>query len=302
MKKIAAIAGLLVVGNCLIAASRQEAAITTARLKLGIEQLRPLHQKIHPPGPMDWLAHHKEHGQTFDQYVQSRPVTPQGKRNILYIQPIGTFSKTQKKIVMLTAEYVELYFSLEVRTNQAIPLQSIPHTARRTHPEWGDRQILTTHVLDHVLKPKLPNDAAAMIALTASDLWPGMGWNFVFGQASIRERVGVWSIYRNGDPDMDRENFKLCLMRTIKTAVHETGHMFSMLHCTAYECGMCGSNNREESDRRPVYLCPECVAKVSWATQADPVARYKRLMEYCEKNGFDEERIFFEKSIRRLLE
>ena len=44
------------------------------------------------------------------------------------------------------------------------------------------------------------------------------------------------------------------------TATHETGHMFSMLHCTAYECCMCGSNHREESDRRPVYLCPECTA------------------------------------------
>ena len=139
-----------------------------------------------------------------------------------------------------------------------------------------------------------------MIAFTASDIWPGRGWNFVFGQASIRARVGIWSIYRNGDPEQDAKSFALCLKRTIKTAVHETGHIFSMYHCTAYECCMCGSNHREESDRRPVYLCPECTAKICWATQIDPVERYKRLMGWSMTNGFEEERSFFEKSIKAL--
>ncbi len=284
----------------LLAASSGMSAMDTARLKLAVRKLQPLHQKMQPPGPMDWLSHHDEPGQTFDQYVKSRPVTPQGKRNTLYIQPIGSFSATQRNIVTLTAEYMAIYFNVNVKTNAPLPLASIPSKARRTHPQWGDKQILTTYVLDRVLKPKLPEDAAAMIALTTSDLWPGQGWNFVFGQASIRERVGVWSIYRNGDPGKDEESFKLCLKRTMQTAVHETGHMFSMRHCTAYECCMCGSNNRAESDRRPVYLCPECVAKVCWATQTDPVARYQRLKTFCEQQGFEKDRAFFEKAIRKL--
>ena len=197
---------------------------------------------------------------------------------------------------------MERYFSLDVRTNETLPLSAIPDTARRHHPEWGIPQILTRYVLHDVLKPALPEDAAAMIALTASDLWAGEKWNFVFGQASIRERVGVWSIYRNGDPDEDQESFKLCLLRTVKVAVHETGHMFSLRHCTAYECCMRGSNHREELDRHPVYLCPECTAKVCWATQTDPVERYKRLLAFWKENGFEEESSFFEASIRRLEE
>ena len=131
----------------------------------------------------------------------------------------------------------------------------------------------------------LPADAAAYIAFTASDLWPGAGWNFVFGQASLRERVGVWSIHRNGDPAESEASFRLCLLRTMKTAVHETGHIFSMRHCTAYECCMCGSNHRAESDRRPVLLCPECMAKVCWATRTDPIARYEKLAEFCRTHG-----------------
>lgn len=302
MKRFLTIMALLVAGDGLIALSHGDQETSKTQLKLAIERLRPLHRKISKPGPSDWLSHHDEAGQTFEQYVRSRPVTPQGTRNILYIQPVGEFLTTQQKIVTLTAEYMECYFGIRVRTNKTIPLSAIPDTARRIHPKWGDRQILSTYVLDKVLKPKLPKNAAAMLGLTASDLWPGTGWNFVFGQASIRGRVGVWSIYRNGDADKDRESFKLCLLRTIKTAVHETGHMFSMYHCTAYECCMCGSNHREESDRRPVYLCPECTAKICWVTQVAPIARYKRLMEFCKRNGFEEEKVFFDKSIRRLAE
>ena len=152
----------------------------------------------------------------------------------------------------------------------------------------SDKQILTTHVLYEMLKPTLPDDAAACLALTSSDLWPGEGWNFVFGQASLRERVGVWSIYRFGDPDESQAAFRLALLRTIKVATHETGHMFSMLHCTMYECNMCGSNHREESDRRPLTLCPECVAKVAWATDADLVRRYTSLEVFACEHGLED--------------
>ncbi len=300
MKRWVIIVVLLLCGKGLIANSSAKPPITAARLRPAIEKLRPLHQTISKPAPGDWLSQHRESGQTFEQYAHSRPVTPQGVRNVLYIQPIGTFTKTQRNIVKLTAEYMERHLNLEVRTKKTLPLSVIPTAAQRTHPQWGDKQILTTYVLDSVLKPRLPKDGAAMIAFTASDIWPGRGWNFVFGQGSIRERVGIWSIYRNGDPDRDAKSFALCLKRTIKTAVHETGHIFSMYHCTAYECCMCGSNHREESDRRPVYLCPECTAKICWATQIHPVERYKRLMEWCMTNGFEEERAFFEKSMKAL--
>ncbi|MGE5192634.1 MAG: Zn-dependent protease, partial [Deltaproteobacteria bacterium] len=64
-------------------------------------------------------------------------------------------------------------------------------------------------------------------------LKPGEGWNFVFGQASLSDRVGVWSIYRFGNPEKSADDYKLCLRRTLATAVHETGHMLGIKHCTA---------------------------------------------------------------------
>ena len=113
---------------------------------------------------------------------------------------LGDFTETQQKVVDQTTEFMGIYFGLPVKTLPALPLKVIPASAKRVHPQWGDDQILSTYVLDKVLKPRLPTDGCVLIALTASDLWPGKGWNFVFGQASLSDRVGVWSIYRNGDP------------------------------------------------------------------------------------------------------
>ena len=158
-------------------------------------------------------------------------------------------------------------------------------------------QVLSTYVLESVLAPRLPEDAVAYIAFTASDLWPGEGWNFVFGQASLTDRVGVWSFNRFGNPDEVEAAFKLCLLRTIKLASHETGHMFSMAHCTLFECNMCGSNHLEEADARPSWLCPICLAKLCWATSTDPREHFHRLGAFAKANGFKEEQEFYEKSL-----
>lgn len=270
------------------------------QLQAKMERLVPLHTLLGQPRPGDWLVAHPEPGQTFAEYLASKPNTPQGKRNVIYIQPVGDFTDTQRKIVTRTADFMGRYFNRTVNVQKDLPLSVIPDKARRKHPSWGMDQILTTYVLDEVLKPRLPDDAAASIAFTASDLWPGEGWNFVFGQASLRDRVGVWSIYRNGDPNADAGAFRLCLRRTLKTATHETGHMFSIQHCTKYECNMCGSNNREESDRRPLEVCPECMAKICWATGADPAGRFRKLAEFCREQGLQAEQEFYEKSLAAL--
>jgi archaemetzincin len=147
-----------------------------------------------------------------------------------------------------------------------------------------------------MLYPTLPDDAVARIAFTTVDLWPGEGWNFVFGQASLSQRVGVWSIHRNGDPEAGEDPFRLCLLRTVKMATHETGHMFSMVHCTFFRCNMAGCNHQEESDRNPFWLCPQCMAKLCFATDVKPQEWFAHMAEFCDRQGFAEEKQFFERS------
>lgn len=280
-----------------VAASGRAAAVD---LPPKFRQLLPLHVKLGKPRPGEWLDKHPEPGQDYREYIASRPVRPTRQRGVIYVQPLGEFNATERKIITLTAEYMQIYFGLPVRIKKDMSLSVIPTKARRVHPTWGDKQILSTYVLSDVLRPRLPKDAVAYIAFTTSDLWPGEGWNFVFGMASLAERVGVWSIYRNGDPDASADAFRLCLRRTIKTATHETGHMFSIPHCTFYECNMCGSNHRAESDRHPLWLCPVCLAKLCWATKVEPQKRYEKLAAFCKEHGLEREREFYQKSLSAL--
>ncbi len=265
-----------------------------------IEKLRPLHSTLGNPEPGEWLAEHDEEGQTFAEYMECDPTLPQGERSKLYVQPIGEFAGAQKRILDDTVEYLGLCYGLDVIVREAMSVSEIPEAARRNHPQWGMEQLFTGYILEEVLIPSLPKDAAAYLALTDVDLWPGRGWNFVFGQAHLAERVGVWSVNRNGDPSESDSAYRLCLERSLKTACHETGHMFSILHCTAYECLMGGRNHMQESDASPLWMCPECVSKVAWATSSVMETRYENLRAFCEKRGLDEEAEFFEASITAL--
>ncbi len=269
-------------------------------LRAAIKKLEPLHQLPPKPGPNDWLASHDESGQSFEKYLKSKPIRPTMKRNKLYVLPLGTFDKRASEIIADSATFMSIYFQISVVLMKTEPLEKVPDYAKRVHLDGGMEQLLSTWVLDNFLKPQLPDDALAMIAFTSIDLWPGRGWNYVFGQASLRGRVGVWSIARNGDPNVDEKSYILCLSRTLKTATHETGHMLSIPHCTAWSCNMAGSNSLEESDRQPLYLCPECVAKVCWSTRSDLGKRYVELLSFTQKHQLSKSADFYMHAINAL--
>lgn len=172
--------------------------------------------------------------------------------------------------------------------HRTVPISDIPAHAKRKHPEWGDRQLLSSYILDDLLLPARPDDALAYLGLTARDLWPGDGWNFVYGEAKLRDRVGVWSIYRNGHPAKSEEAFRLCLPRTVMVAAHETGHILTMQHCTEHRCVMNGVNHQEERDSRPLNPCPVCLRKLCWNLQVEPVEYLRRLAAFCRAHGFVE--------------
>ena len=267
-----------------------------------MEAVRPLHTIMGKPQPGDWmLEHSEEKGQTFVEYLKSNPVLPSEQRRTIYVQPLGDFTEPQRRIVTITTEYLSLFFNLPVKVNDALPLSLVPSTARRQSPlEKGIEQLQTGYIRQQTLKPRFPNDAAVLIAFTTADLFPGPGWNFVFGEASLTDRVGVWSLYRFGDPDPIYGDFELCLLRTLKLATHETGHMFSMPHCTKYECNLSGTNHLGETDSRGLDVCPECMAKICWGMKYDPLQRYEKLAEFCRVNQLDKDREFFVKAVKAI--
>lgn len=257
-----------------------------------IKLLAPKFDPLPKPEPGDWLAKYPEKGQTYRAYRARRKRPICDEFSTIEVQPLGDFTKSQKKLVDETAKFMEAFFGTPVTVLETLPLDDMPPKATRLRSD-GKRQLLTTYLLQDVLKPRRSKDSAALLGFVADDLWPGEGWNFVFGQASLQERIGVWSLFRNGDLDGDADEARLCRVRTLKTAVHETGHMFGIPHCVAYACCMNGSNHLEESDRTPLEFCPECQAKLWWTCRIDPQERYQRLLQFCEDAGLAKEAKFW---------
>jgi len=127
-------------------------------------------------------------------------------------------------------------------------------------------------------------------------------WAGTFIIASVA-LLGMFKICSriNGDPSESEKMFRLCLKRTIKTGVHETGHILSMFHCIENECCMNGSNHRLESDSHPLWLCPVCLRKLCYAVQTDPVQRFEKLGQFCKKHSLKNEEAFFRKSAEAII-
>jgi archaemetzincin len=248
-------------------------------------------QAIPQPGPYDWLTVHPESGQTFDQFKASRPNRPTESRRVIYLQPLGEFAADRSPPIEKLREFAAAFFAMEVKALSPVSLDTSKFTTRH-NPNIGNLQILTADVLQF-LKTRVPSDAFCVLAITMEDLYPEPSWNFVFGQASLRDRVGVYSFARY-DPAFYGEardsNYQtLLLRRSCKVLAHETGHMFGLAHCTFFNCLMNGSNHLAESDRRPLHLCPVCLRKLQWSIDFDVVERYRALERVARANGFADE-------------
>jgi archaemetzincin len=240
-----------------------------------------------PVRPGDWLAEHREPGQTYREYrAANRTRVVDSYRNIRVV-PIGPLTAGQRAVLDVTVDFLNAFFGLPLELDAPVSLDSIPADAQRQLFDAATRQLLTTYLLNTTLKARRKTTDAAVLGITAEDLWPGPGWNFVFGQASLTERVGVWSMARNGDPDQRDGMRQLCAFRTAMTATHETGHMFGIRHCIAWKCGMNGSNSSDERDRQPLEFCPECQPKLWWTLGLDPLTRSRAVEASARRHGYD---------------
>ena len=259
------------------------------------------HELPGKPRPGDWLAEHPETPQPFDLYLRNNPNVPDGERRVIYLMPLGEFPKTAPPIAALV-DIVQTFYTLDVKMLSAVKLDDLLlDVTTRTNRGTGKMQLLAPDVLRWLTK-RVPDDAFGVVAITMVDLYPDPKWNFVFGQASFRERVAVQSFARQdpaffGDPR--RAGWELlALKRAAWTLVHEIAHMFSISHCTHYRCIVAGSNSQEESDRAPLHPCPVCLRKLHHALGFDPELRETRLAVVLRKYGITDEADWAERRAR----
>ncbi len=253
-----------------------------------------------PPGPMDWMSVHIEKVQSLEDFRRKYSPKTDDKRRKLYVQPL----QLGKGMALVNVKVLEkflssFFFGLETEVLPELLLDGFGDGADAPFPVHGfeerishrDRfetvQLLTVDVLKLLQKLKDGlKDARCVLAVTSVDLYPQEDWNFVFGQASPKLGVGVFSFARYSS----KKDKLLELTRCLRVMVHESLHLFGVHHCQKYQCIMNGANSLEETDNQPMYLCPECLDKLVVAQPGLDIAeRYRRLIIFFSENKMGEQ-------------
>jgi archaemetzincin len=275
-------------------------------LPKAVQQLLDLDgfEPLEKPLSGDWLANHVESGQTCREFLRSHPNFPDAHRRTIYLQPLEEFSAAGPSLLKLQS-FAEAFFSMRVKLLSPVPYRRLQGMTSRVNPESGKRQFLTSDLLKF-LKLRLPADAYCLLGITLRDLYPDPAWNFVFGEASFNERVGVYSFARY-DPHFyglevtdPAEHSRLILRRRCLVLAHETCHMFGLAHCIYFRCAMNGVNSLPEADSRPLRLCPVDLRKLYESVRFDPSARYAHLREFFHEADLSGEAAWIDRQLARV--
>lgn len=251
------------------------------------------------PSPGDWLAlgspgEDDRVGQTFKTFCNfMKPLWPNSEQRTITLVPVGPVDPNLMEIIR---EYTQIFFfGMDVDIEEELDISRIRLRPRRELP-----QLKTGHVYPH-LQNYRRGDQFCVLGVTMRDLYPDENWNFVYGEAQIHNKIGLFSLCRHVDEwwkfrnynqikisNFGETEFTDFLLRSLETVAHEIGHLFGMYHCVYFECMMNGVNNDEERDRSPVILCPICQRKLAAAINKElncfkPIERCRQLIEFFKK-------------------
>lgn len=270
-------------------------------------------EAIPEPDEDDWP---RGGGQTFEKYVGSQPLKAGGRRDgsvrsKIYLQPLGNDNKSAAFPCLATlAAGVQAFFGLQC---VVLPMISLTQLEARGHVRIRRRGAqMNASDINKNLKSLLPSDGFTLCAVTMADVWKG-DMNYLFGLAFLQAHVGVFSFHRHqphsplcefhhGHLERQPGDEVVLLRRGFATLTHELGHTFGLKHCIYFSCLMQGANSLEEAEGRITDLCPCCLRKLLWATNAESGdfvrARYERLLAFYDgRTGFERHRAF----VRRRL-
>ncbi|CAF1085854.1 unnamed protein product [Adineta ricciae] len=260
---------------------------------------------ISEPEKGDWLSEYNEEGQTVQEFENFRK-TPSGfTGSIIYIQPFGDFNSPRSPSLETIRRFSQLFFP-GCQTELLPSVDLNPKMRQRINGETNQPQYLICDFTEHMkaMRRKRNNHQELfVVGVTMVDIYPNSQWNFVYGEASIDERIGIFSFSRF-DPlfphRSEESSQRLCtdderrliLRRAVGTYIHEVMHLFGLAHCIYYLCLMNGANGETELDKQPLRLCPICLRKMSMVFKDqtyDVMDMYHELFELSKELGLQAE-------------
>jgi archaemetzincin len=166
---------------------------------------------------------------------------------------VGATPEVDREALALIRDSALAKFGVPVRQ---VELSGIDFAYDAARGQYGSIPVL------EMLARQAPADAHKLLAVTERDLFIPV-LTFVFGQAQLGGRVGVVSLARlrqefyNLPPH--REVF---LGRVMKEALHETGHMFGLVHCADRTCAMSLATSVRQIDLKQAAFCAACAARL----------------------------------------
>jgi archaemetzincin len=153
---------------------------------------------------------------------------------------------------------------LEAEFGAVVTVEDPPDRPEGTY-DARRRQHASREVLRWLVE-RTPEIHGRLLGITDVDLFIPV-LTFVFGEAQLEGRAAVVSTARllaAGDP-------RLTADRLAREAVHELGHTFGLLHCSAFDvsgrrarpCVMSRSGSLRAVDAKSHRLCPECRSRYS---------------------------------------
>lgn len=165
-----------------------------------------------------------------------------------------SFGNFEEDFLRKIAEAVSLEMKLPVRLrNGHLDLSDYYDPSRRQYN--GDKLLKT---IDSIYA----GDSYKTMGLFTVDIFIPI-LTYIFGQAFLRGRTGIASLYRLSNERYGMEPDEgLMLERFIKEVIHELGHTMGLIHCHLPTCVMRSVTYVEDIDQKQHAFCAECRKKL----------------------------------------
>ncbi|MCO5165884.1 MAG: archaemetzincin [Planctomycetes bacterium] len=237
----------------------------------------------------EWLFHHPEEGQTFEEFVAFDPLRRTPGRERFVLQPLTPLRPHAEAALEVVREQCALFFAAEAALAPPLDLPAAARDAARGQAD-------SAWLLDW-LAARRPEGALVYAGVADEDLFVRGLDNYVFGLGRFREGLGVYSYHRFHHPGVDE---RLYLTRAFKLLTHEVGHGFGLKHCVYFRCVMNGSNALPELDASPLEPCPVCLRKLQHSLGFDVRARWAALAAFYERRGLADDAAWLRERLTRL--